>query len=92
MITFLENAFKHGVSSSAKNTWIKAQINVDHGVVHYSVSNSKLPESGKTVKEKSGIGLQNVKRRLDLSYPGKYALEVKDNNEMYSVDLKINLA
>lgn len=91
LITFLENAFKHGVSNSAKNPWIKAKINVEKGICHYEVANSKIAESGKTVKEKSGIGLQNVKRRLDLSYPDNYQLNVEEKEDSYAVDLKLNL-
>ncbi len=91
LITFLENAFKHGVSNTAKNSWIKAKINVAKGVCHYEVANSKIAESGKTVKEKSGIGLQNVKRRLDLSYPDNYEIEVADKEDSYTVGLKLNL-
>ena len=91
LITFLENAFKHGVSSSASNAWIKATLNVEEGVCYYKVANSKIHESGKTVKEKSGIGLKNVKRRLDLSYTENYELAVQENENSYSVDLKLNL-
>lgn len=91
LITFLENAFKHGVSSSASNAWIKATLNVEEGVCHYKVANSKINESGKTIKEKSGIGLKNVKRRLDLSYTENYQLAVQENENSYSVDLKLNL-
>jgi LytS/YehU family sensor histidine kinase len=40
-------------------------------------------------EEKSGIGLQNVVRRLELSYPGKHELEISDTKEQYSVQLKI---
>ena len=45
----------------------------------------------KTVTEKSGIGLQNVKRRLDLSYPDNYELTIQDLPNRYVVELKMNL-
>lgn len=91
LITFLENAFKHGVSNSTKGSWIKATLDVEQGTCHYTVSNSKITESGKTVTEKSGIGLQNVKRRLELSYPDNHQLEVTEDENSYFVDLKLNL-
>ena len=91
LITFLENAFKHGVSSNAQNAWIYASIEVAEGVCTYKVKNSKIPQTGKTVTEKSGIGLQNVKRRLDLSYPNNYQLQVQDLDDCYNVELKLNL-
>lgn len=91
LITFLENAFKHGVSNSTKGSWINVRLDVQNSTCHYTVSNSKITESGKTVPEKSGIGLQNVKRRLDLSYPKNYQLEVTEDENTYFVDLKLNL-
>ena len=91
LITFLENAFKHGVSNSKDNYWIKAKIYIENTVLNYKVENSKMPESSKTVTQKSGIGLQNVKRRLELSYPENYQLTVKEQADSYMVDLKLNL-
>lgn len=92
LITFLENAFKHGISSSHKGSWIKVAIEIKEKLCHFKVANSKIPESGKTVPEKSGIGLINVKRRLELSYPDNYQLDIQDQEEAYSVALKINLS
>jgi sensor histidine kinase YesM len=57
----------------------------------YKVENSKLATNGKVVDGKSGIGLQNVQRRLDLSYPGKYQLKVDDEKEKYAVQLNLHL-
>ena len=90
-ITFLENAFKHGVSSCAKDAWVKATIDISGRACVYTVENSKINETEKTVTEKSGIGLQNVKRRLDLSYPDNYELTVHDLHNRYIVELKMNL-
>ena len=90
-ITFLENAFKHGVSNSAADAWVNVSIQLNGKACVYTVENSKMPETGKTVTEKSGIGLQNVKRRLDLSYPDNYELNVEDSDTRYAVELKLNL-
>jgi hypothetical protein len=90
-ITFLENAFKHGVSSAQNNAWIKAHLHLNGKTCTYTVENSKIPETSKTLAEKSGIGLQNVKRRLDLSYPNDYTLNVDEQPDKYAVELKINL-
>jgi two-component system, LytTR family, sensor histidine kinase AlgZ len=90
-ITFLENAFKHGVSSSAADAWVNVSIQLNGKACNYTVENSKMAETGKTVTEKSGIGLQNVKRRLDLSYPDNYELNVEETENRYAVELKLNL-
>ncbi|HYG37138.1 MAG TPA: histidine kinase [Cytophagales bacterium] len=90
LITFLENAFKHGVSNNNPDSWVKVLINISDDQCLYKVENSKLSESGKH-EQKSGIGLQNVKRRLELSYPEKYTLTVEDHPQSYSVELILNL-
>ncbi len=88
LITFLENAFKHGVSTNSTEAFIKVKIVLDEKMCVFSVENTKLPNKS---NEKSGIGLQNVKRRLDLSYPNNYVLNVKETAERYSVELHLNL-
>lgn len=91
IFTFLENAFKHGVSTSSKNAWLKISLGVKDKEVVFQVSNSKVSDTSKTVSDRSGIGLQNVNRRLDLAYPDRYDLKIKDSENTYSVDLKIML-
>lgn len=91
LITFLENAFKHGINSTTKDSFVGASIEISGKTCVYTVTNSKISDSGKTVTEKSGIGLQNVKRRLELSYPADYELNVDENEKKYSVTLKLNL-
>ena len=90
-ISFLENAFKHGVSNTANQAWVKASIEVNGKACVYIVENSKIAQSEKTVTEQSGIGLQNVKRRLELSYPHNYELNVEETPDRYRVELKMNL-
>jgi len=88
LITFLENAFKHGVSNGNDQCWIKARLEVNETRLVYTIANSKV----KTVSYPAngeGIGLKNVKRRLDLSYPGKHRLHIDDREEAYSVILTI---
>ncbi len=87
LITFLENAFKHGVGSYKPQAWIKLTIDVQGNQFHYCVTNSKNP----TQNEKSGIGLQNVQRRLMLSYPNRHQLTITELPDQYSVSLKIKL-
>lgn len=91
LITFLENAFKHGVSGSADDVFITVKLDVNDGSCHYRVTNSKLAENRKTLTEKSGIGLQNVRRRLELSYPQRYELRTDETEDRYRVDLQLQL-
>ncbi|MBK6975800.1 MAG: histidine kinase [Cytophagaceae bacterium] len=88
-ITFLENAFKHGVSNQYKDSFVNVFVKIEEKLIIYKVKNSILPNANKL--EKSGIGLQNVSRRLELSYPGKYILEKNHTEEYYEVILKLIL-
>jgi two-component system, LytTR family, sensor histidine kinase AlgZ len=92
LITFLENAFKHGVSNSNTDSWVNVNIEVRGKECVFSVENSKGSIIKQEGSEKSGIGLQNVQRRLELSYPERYKLDVKDAHDRYSVKLNLTLA
>ena len=90
-ITFLENAFKHGVSNSDPKAWVKLGIKLGERECVYTVENSKI--SSKIVsEEKPGIGLQNVRRRLELSYPDRHELVISDQPDRYTVKLTIRLS
>jgi two-component system, LytTR family, sensor histidine kinase AlgZ len=91
-ITFLENAFKHGVSNNSKNAFVNISIDIIGKNCTYIVENSKLPAKTENTNEKSGIGLQNVNRRLELSYPNNYKLDIFENGASYKVTLSLNLA
>lgn len=89
-ITFLENAFKHGVSANNPDSWVKISIKIKGNECIYTVENSKLKSLSES-KEKSGIGLQNLKRRLELSYPDKHVLKTDEQSDRYFVQLKLML-
>jgi two-component system, LytTR family, sensor histidine kinase AlgZ len=89
LITFLENAFKHGVSNNSKDAYISINLLIQNKELIYTVENSKLEKNN---HEKSGIGLQNVKRRLDLSYHQKCHLEVTDTEKEYKIVLTLDIS
>ena len=91
-ITFLENAFKHGVSNNNPGAWVNIFIQIKQQECIYRVENSKTPTSQPIANIKSGIGLQNMKRRLELSYPNQYKLQVKDQPDRYQVQLNLTLS
>jgi two-component system, LytTR family, sensor histidine kinase AlgZ len=91
LITFLENAFKHGVSNNAEDAWVKIKIETNNKTLHYTVENSQLKLKDEKTKEKSGIGLQNVQRRLELSYANLYTLNIQDLKDSYTVNLTLQL-
>jgi LytS/YehU family sensor histidine kinase len=91
-ITFLENAFKHGVSNNHPQAWVNISIRINGKECVYTVDNSKIPFVKPEAEQKSGIGLQNVKRRLELSYPEKHRLTVENLKDRYSIQLNIQIA
>jgi len=90
LIPFVENAFKHMSHNADGSDYVKMKLERLNGSFIFSAENSKEPV--KTVADKSGgIGLVNVKRRLELLYPEKHELTINDSDKIFSVRLKINL-
>ena len=87
LITFVENAFKHGISYTKPST-ININIEIFEKTLTLVVSNSVTETNS---FESNGLGLKNVKRRLDLIYPGKYLLNIAHDDYFHIVNLKINL-
>lgn len=88
LIPFVENAFKH--SSNSKGYKVDIRLHVENGVLDFSTQNTINP-SKHYHEGTGGIGLQNVQRRLDLTYPDRYELDLKEEGGVYNAHLKINL-
>jgi sensor histidine kinase YesM len=89
MIVFVENAFKHVSNYSDRNNEITISLQRSDSVFTLKVMNTK--DSHVNGISVGGIGLRNVKRRLDLLYNGSHTLNILDNHEMYQVELSIGL-
>ncbi|MDB5150799.1 MAG: putative signal transduction histidine kinase [Mucilaginibacter sp.] len=89
-IPFVENTFKHGVSIGQTSDINIAIVLADHRLI-FTCINTKYSTIKKMEDEKSGIGLENVKRRLDLLYPGKHTLQISEDEGKYIVKLEIDL-
>jgi LytS/YehU family sensor histidine kinase len=87
LIAFIENAFKHGVANDPSSP-ICLRINLDGTHLHFFMENKKHMMNRDT---EGGIGLNNVKRRLDLLYPGKYTLTIQDETNVYTCELSLVL-
>lgn len=87
LITFIENAFKHGVSYKEESS-ISVEMSLGDGVIQFMCLNTK-PAKRPRRSSRGGIGLDNVKRRLDLLYSGRYKLDINDGERYYMVQLEI---
>ncbi len=91
-IPFLENAFKHGLNNQLATGFVHIDLKVSGKSVRFYIENSKadrLPNTGN--KPSGGIGLANVRRRLDLLYPRKYQLNIEDRPDTWVVSLELEL-
>ena len=89
-IAFIENAFKYVSTAADEN---KVEISLDkkeENLVLFRVFNTKERNTGSAIKD-GGIGIVNVKRRLELLYPGRHDLQIKDAEKTYEVNLEIRL-
>lgn len=91
LIPFVENAFKHGVGLII-NPVIEIKIKLNSGQLHFIVRNKYNPHSKETKDPNSGIGLRNVRRRLNLLYPERHTLNIKEKDNWYMVELELNEA
>lgn len=83
-ISFLENAFKHGISYQ-QESYVNFSLQVDEKEIQCLVSNSNCDQ----VTRQQGIGLENVRKRLNLLYPDNYTLEIDSTEKEYNVLLII---
>ncbi len=92
LIPFIENSFKHGLSNQINHGWVRIKLNVDDDLLEFSIENSKVASQPKLTHRKSGgIGLVNVRRRLNLLYADQYELKIRNEPNRYHVMLKLTL-
>ncbi|MBS1771769.1 MAG: histidine kinase [Bacteroidetes bacterium] len=92
LLPFVENAIKHGLEKQSKNTWVTVDINMKRDGLSFRCANSNFINSYNSNPDHGGIGLKNVKRRLELLYPDKYELDIINNNRQYLVELNLELS
>jgi LytS/YehU family sensor histidine kinase len=90
LVPFVENAFKHISHKTNAVNFIKVDLTRSNGLFQFMVENSK-EENSKTAEQQGGIGLSNVKRRLELLYPGKHELVINDMPDLYNVNFKLKI-
>ena len=91
LIPFVENAFKHGISLQSPSH-IKVTLQTKADMLYFDVHNSiHLKADGDPEKLQSGIGLPNVRQRLDLFYPKKHELIIRESAKEFFVHLTLSL-
>ncbi|MEM7572066.1 MAG: histidine kinase [Bacteroidota bacterium] len=93
-IPFVENSFKHGLNSGINEGFVHIKLKVARQEVEFAIENSKsslLPKAPNPNRPSGGIGLVNVRRRLELLYPNANALEIDETPNTYQAKLRLQL-
>jgi LytS/YehU family sensor histidine kinase len=90
-LPFVENSFKHGLKSGAENPFVKIKIDVHWSNLVFEIENSKRKTNDIFDSKHKGIGIENIKRRLDLIYPNQHSLIISDTETIFKVILQIKL-
>jgi LytS/YehU family sensor histidine kinase len=87
-IILLENAFKHGVENLRENAFVHLKMVTNDKQIVFEIKNNFDP---KETPNAPGIGIQNLKRRLELVYPKKHALTLESNDDIYTAKLTLDI-
>lgn len=90
LLPLVENSFKHGTSNMLEQPWVNLQVSLHGNQMHMKLMNGKAsndrPQPGN-----AGIGIHNVRKRLDLLYPGRHELTITNDEEVFIVNFKVEL-
>lgn len=90
LLPLVENCFKHGTSNVLEQPWVSLHITLNETEMHMKLLNGKADRKQEK-NNSTGIGIQNVKKRLALLYPGKHSLLITNEEDVFIVNLKIQL-
>ena len=94
LLSFVENAFKHGANKNIGNVTIDIDFRIVKNFLYFTITNPISEDKiiSKSVENSSGIGLTNVKKRLELGYKSEdYKLSINNKNQVFVVELKIKV-
>ncbi|GAB4511319.1 MAG: histidine kinase [Allomuricauda sp.] len=90
LVPFVENAFKHGLKDTSKKVHIAIRLFIKGDIIDFEVKNTKDDDNASFKTKPNGLGLANIKKRLELVYGEHYTLNIIDSESEYQVNLKID--
>jgi sensor histidine kinase YesM len=90
LIPFVENSFKHGASKVLRKSFLKVNISIENNILHFYIENN-IPETPEHGVNRGNIGIRNVRKRLDILYPGLHDLQIIPGPGNFQVKLNIQL-
>ena len=91
LITFLENAFKHGAKGNTGPSSIKLHLKVRGNLITFRIENTRGLVDAIDPNAYKGVGLKNVQRRLELLYPGRHVLDITETSDWFIVTLHLKI-
>lgn len=88
LIPFIENAFKHSRIEDTRRNWMRIELHSDQGTIYFKVTNT-LPATTLSLDKVGGIGIENVKKRLNFLYPQKHSLKIDRTENEFCVEMSI---
>ena len=92
LLPFVENAFKHGAGESLEKGWIHINLNEENNHLTFKIENSLDENAAMKNVDNGGIGLSNVKKRLELMFPDKHKLKTLKSSESFIIILQLDLS
>jgi two-component system LytT family sensor kinase len=90
-LPFIENTFKHALHADMPEKWVKLILTVDDDELVFQATNPSIPKSVRPKHSSGGIGLSNIRKRLELLFPGRHELVIYDEAHTFTVILTISL-
>ncbi|MGH2647205.1 MAG: sensor histidine kinase [Ginsengibacter sp.] len=90
LLPLIENCFKHGASNMLERPWVSLKISIHDKQMCMKLLNGKAPMNDKK-NQPHGIGIMNVKKRMELLYPGKHFFNINQEEEVFIINLKLEL-
>ena len=92
LITFVENAIKHGIQMTEENKYMKVTLKFEDGILYFKVKNSQSTEQAVIAESQSnGIGIANTQQRLKIAYPNRHELILDSKDKEFKAELRIKL-
>ena len=89
LLPLIENCYKHGVSNNTEESWIRIDLSIQNNWLTVKIENSRSENAQHESSDKNGIGLENVKKRLEILYPDKHEFKYMSEEHSYLTILKI---